>query len=82
MPEIVKFEEGEKTRSAINRWVGGQTNQKIKELILPGTINPTTRLVLVNALYFKGPWAYPFNSKATYKQNFYTTDGQTIKVDM
>src|ERR1700721_563113 len=46
----------ETVRTTINGWVEKQTNDKIKDLISPGAINPTTRLVLTNAIYFKGNW--------------------------
>ena len=38
----------------INKWVEAQTNEKIKDLIPDGFINELTRLILVNAIYFKG----------------------------
>ncbi len=45
----------EPARQAINGWVSGQTHRRIPELIAAGLIDPMTRLVLVNALYFKAP---------------------------
>ena len=42
------------SRSVINKWVEAQTNEKIKDLIPDGFINELTRLILVNAIYFKG----------------------------
>ena len=82
IPEYMNFQDEERSRSIMNHWVGQHTNDKIKELILPGAISPTTRLVLVNALYFKGPSASSFDPKITNKQSFYTEKGQVVKVDM
>ena len=82
IPEYINFQDEERTRSTINYWVGQQTNDKVKELILPGAIGPSTRLVLVNTLYFKGPWASSFDPKITRKQSFYAGEGQVVKVDM
>lgn len=42
------------SRGLINKWVQDQTNDKIKDLIPDGFINELTRLILVNAIYFKG----------------------------
>ncbi len=50
----------EKSRITINDWVGKNTNNKINDLIKPSAIDNSTRLVLVNALYFKGAWLTKF----------------------
>lgn len=49
----------------INDWVGRKTAGKIPELIPRGLLAPETRLVLVNAIYFKGRWARAFDRQAT-----------------
>ena len=46
----------EQARKTINSWVARKTNRKIKDLIKPGVLNELTRLVLTNAIYFKGTW--------------------------
>lgn len=68
-------------RKRINRWVEDQTNNKIKDLIPAGLLNPLTRLVLVNAIYFNGDWEQEFDKKDTSKQDFRTPSGKT-SVDM
>ncbi len=40
----------------INKWVEEQTNDKIKELIKRGMVDRLTKLVITNAIYFKGNW--------------------------
>ncbi|MFH1319744.1 MAG: serpin family protein [Bacteroidota bacterium] len=71
--------EREKARLEINEWVENNTNNKIKDLIQPGILNGLTRLVLVNAIYFNGQWAYQFDKKLTKKMPFYTSVKTQIK---
>src|SRR5262245_4520617 len=47
-------------RDEINAWVLQQTGDKIRDLIPAGVLGPTTRLVLANAIYFRGDWAKQF----------------------
>src|SRR5205085_3024549 len=67
-------------RQAINRWVEEQTRNKIKDLIQPGLLGPLTRLVLVNAIYFKGAWVEPFEKANTRPEDFHLADGKDISV--
>lgn len=67
-------------RAAINRWVDEKTRHKIPEIIGPGTLNALTRMVLVNAIYFKGTWQSPFPESATRPDKFYLDPGTTITV--
>jgi len=52
-------------RGTINKWVEDKTHDKIKNLIPPNSIDETTRMVLVNAIYLKAQWATPFEPSAT-----------------
>lgn len=64
--ETVDFKSNpEASRVKINTWVEKQTNEKIKNLLAEGIIDGLTRLVLVNAIYFKGKWERQFNVQAT-----------------
>jgi serpin B len=67
--------ETEQSRKKINAWVSENTMQKIPELLQPGDIKPLTVMVLVNAIYFKGNWAAPFEEENTVKEPFKTLDG-------
>ncbi len=73
--------EAEKCRVEINKWVESKTNNKITDLIQPGLIDDLTRLVLVNAIYFKAPWEMPFDEKATRKMDFKTTETTSVTAD-
>lgn len=60
----------EKSRKHINTWVSTQTEGKIPELLSGGSVTSETRLVLVNALYFKGKWHQQFNKEDTREMPF------------
>jgi serpin B len=72
----------EEARKIINQWVEEKTKDKIKNLIKPGILNPLTRLVLVNAIYFKGNWASQFDEKRTKDDTFYLLSGQRVQVPL
>ncbi|MFC1690749.1 serpin family protein [Nanoarchaeota archaeon] len=68
------------SKDIINKWVEDQTNNKIKNIL--SSLSPLTRLVLTNAIYFKGKWDVEFEESRTKKQDFEITADNTIKVDM
>lgn len=61
----------EKTRLDINKWVEDFTHQKIKDLLPGGSLDSLTKLVLVNAVYFKGNWLRKFDSALTKVEPFF-----------
>jgi serpin B len=67
------------SRVKINDWVAEKTEERIKDLIPSGAITTDTRLVLTNAIYFKGDWLYQFDKKDTRDKKFERADGSTIK---
>ena len=70
------------SRITINNWVENQTNNKIKDLIPLGVIGTMTKLVLTNAIYFKGEWVKQFNKDDTKEESFRTNKNSTIKAPM
>ena len=66
--DFAKNTEG--SRQAINAWVEKETRDKIKDLIGPGMLQPVTRMVLANAIYFKGTWATQFKKERTHDGDF------------
>jgi len=72
----------EQARQTINSWVEKQTNDKIKELLKPGVLNSLTRLVLTNAIYFKGDWATQFDKKTTFDQDWHLAVDKKMKAPM
>ncbi|XP_048832357.1 serpin B6-like isoform X4 [Brienomyrus brachyistius] len=81
--EPVNFQSGaEAARVNINTWVEKQTNEKIKNLLAPGTIDHLTRLVLVNAIYFMGNWQKKFRPANTRETGFKINKYQSVPVMM
>lgn len=72
----------EAARVTINNWVQKQTREKIKDLIPAGLITRLTRMVLTNAIYFKGQWAARFEKSATKQQPFLLADGGKVEVPL
>lgn len=74
--------ETEKSRQTINSFIEEQTNNKIKDLIPTGFINSMTKLVLTNAIYFKGTWEWEFDKSDTCEQDFKITPTNIVKTPM
>lgn len=72
----------EAARKRINTWAEKMTEGKIKDLIPQGVLTPLTRLVLTNAIYFKGDWKHPFKKAATQKAPFKMTNGKAKQVQL
>ncbi|TSK05902.1 MAG: serpin family protein [Geobacter sp.] len=71
----------ENAHGRINAWVQDKTQGKIRDLI-PNPLPRETNLVLVNAVYFKGNWAKPFEKMRTLKGNFTRLDGSKSHASM
>jgi serpin B len=76
------FTNSEQCRLLINDWVSDQTEERIKDLLPPGSVTPITRMVLTNAIYFKATWYYPFDEDNTYDESFYLLSGNTRPIPM
>ncbi|KAJ1294556.1 hypothetical protein BS78_01G154200 [Paspalum vaginatum] len=63
----------------VNSWVEKITTGLIKELLPPGSVDHTTRLVLGNALYFKGAWTKKFDASKTKDSDFHLLDGSPVQ---
>jgi len=66
----------------INTWVDDATKGKITDLLKPGDLDPLTRMVLTNAVYFKGAWTTEFDKKLTQDAPFALAAGKTKQVPM
>jgi serpin B len=74
--------EPNEAREEINAWAKEETCGRIENLLPEGSINNLTRLLLTNALYFKGTWQEPFAESNTKDREFYLLDGRSLKVPM
>ncbi|XP_039378489.1 serpin B6-like [Mauremys reevesii] len=72
----------EDSRKYINAWVEEKTEGKIQNLLAQGVVDSMTRLVLVNAIYFKGNWATPFNKGRTVERQFKINKNESKPVQM
>lgn len=80
--ELVNYGDAQASANTINTWVANKTGQKIKDLIDASVLNDLTRLVLVNAIYFKGDWKTKFQPDQTTKETFYMSAESSKQVDM
>ncbi|MGQ9779164.1 MAG: serpin family protein [Bacillota bacterium] len=80
--DYVEKKNREEARQAINRWTEERTAGKIKELIKPNILTALTRLVLTNAVYFKGQWASRFDRAETKAMAFRFPGGKKAEVLM
>jgi serpin B len=72
----------EASRLKINKWVEDKTAGKIKDLLHAGDIDNLTRLILTNAIYFKGDWASKFEKAATRSAPFLVHPDKIVNVAM
>ena len=67
---------------AINSWVGDNTAGKIKDIVSEDSVDSSTRMILTNAVYFKGKWDREFDEGETKKMDFKAGAGNNVSVDM
>jgi serpin B len=69
-------------RQRINGWVSEQTRGRIPEVLAPDNVSNATRVVLVNAIYFKGEWVHAFEKQQTKDVPFRLADGKSVQVPL
>lgn len=80
--ECLNYNDAKNSAKTINTWVANETKDKVKDLIDPNVIDEYTRLILVNAIYFKGNWLNKFDTQVTNEDDFHLENGSTVKVNM
>ncbi|DAA17297.1 serpin A3-8 isoform X2 [Bos indicus] len=74
------FKDPETAKSLINDYVKNKTRGKIVDLFKD--LDPLTKVILVNYIYFKAQWRTPFDPKQTYKSQFHVSKNKTVEVPM
>jgi serpin B len=72
----------EAARLTINQWVEQKTENKITNLLQPGVLNSSTKMVLTNAIYFKGDWQTPFVKTWTEDDDFHLSPAKNVKAPL
>ena len=72
----------EPARLRINVWAADQTKGLIKDILKPGAVDSMTKLVLTNAVYFKGNWQTPFDKTKTQDEPFWVSTEDTVTVPL
>jgi len=80
--EVDYVADAEGARGQINRWVEKETREKIRDIVPQGAVDRMTRLVLANAIYFKGKWQEQFRKEDTRDDLFTKADGKKIPCRM
>lgn len=80
--KLVDFHNAKACAETINSWVESKTDGKIKNMFSEEDFGPLTRLVLVNAIYFKGEWKQKFRREDTQLMDFTKKDGSVVSVPM
>lgn len=70
------------SRGRINAWVEEHTERRIRDLLPRGSVTPDTRLVVTNAVWFRGEWSAPFDPQQTKDEDFTRADGRRVVVPM
>jgi serine protease inhibitor len=76
------FSNAKASAKIINDWVSSQTNNKIQNLVPEASIDKLTKLILVNAIYFKGNWEISFAKNQTFDDLFISSDKSEKMVKM
>lgn len=80
--DSLDFRDGAAAAARINDWVERETNNRIRNLIAPDSLDVLTRVVVTNAVHFLGDWVQPFNTARTRSEPFHLATGGTRDVPM
>ena len=78
----VNYSNSEESAETINTWVANKTNDLITDFISPGSLTSDTRMMLLNAVYFKANWQLPFQPADTTRSTFFVSTDSSVEADM
>jgi serpin B len=82
-PEEVDFQHAVSAAiKRVNDWVARNTDDKIKDILHDGDLDAQTKLVLANAIYFKGTWEHVFKKESTQPEAFHLAGGKEVQAPM
>ena len=64
----------------INKWIENNTGCKLKDVVKANMITESTRMLIINAIYFKAKWKIPFNKNYTKDEKFFMPGNKTVQV--
>lgn len=79
--ESLNFKDADSSARYINEFVERQTKNKIRDLFKAESLDASTRLVAVNAIYFKDDWEKKFDKESTYRDDFFVDGTKAIPTD-
>lgn len=80
--DVLNYDSKEESASSINRFIGQATNHTIKDALSADSIDSTTELLIINAIYFKLSWKTQFPIGFTNQGRFYLSATEEVTVDM
>ncbi|KAH8372755.1 hypothetical protein KR009_004425, partial [Drosophila setifemur] len=80
--QSVNFASSAQAAATINGWVEQSTNYLIKDLVSASALDANSRMVLVNAIHFKGIWKHKFPKHATRPDHFHLDSQRSVQVPM
>jgi len=78
----VDYRQVEQAQLQINKWAAENTAGEIQDFVGSDVLDVDTRLLAVNAIYFKGTWATQFDRTLTATRPFWVTENRSVSVDM
>lgn len=79
--QTLNFSDNVRAAETMNNWVMNKTNNLIKDFIDSSYLNEKTKMIIINAVYFKGLWEIPFNRNDTEEGTFYLADETPLNVN-
>ncbi|XP_056092056.1 protein Z-dependent protease inhibitor [Rhinichthys klamathensis goyatoka] len=76
----VDFSKAELSKSIVNEYVSRKTGNKVNEMVT--SIEPLTKMMLLNTIFYQGEWDHPFNPNSTEMSRFYVDKYKIVQVPM